>query len=469
MALRGDEGLDEEGLDDVLHTVRAKFQGSIDSMEIEIEKHFPSQLKNAYEVKEERDVRADALEYMTERYSSLISSWKQAPYAMEDKRMAEHFVTDTSASQAHLTTYFGSGFKGLVNERLVRQISEEAILSIKKHGWKKFLEKMQGRIAGALDPLCSPIRHPRFAASNISFHENCAEAFQKFMLATMRSGDRVLATSEEYMPMVKDLLDHGVTVKQMERPNDQEAFLRDVARELSPPGYDYILVSEVGRLGTVYPLEAIHQLRQGSTSRPKLIVDAAQSAGRRQHDMYSCQADVVVLSTSKGADMGPGMGVLAVTDELSSPAFNSNGGTRHLIQHAAYAMNPNGLLTPESSPQILTPYQRERSTAHLAGKFLELRDAINAKYGSTVVELLNPLNPKQLAHAVEIKIKGVKREYFVQIAEGHGVYVDSDYGVKDDESIRIAFHPYMNNEALLILGGVIEHCIDHPKQSPILS
>ncbi len=472
VAARGDQHLDEEDMDDLLNTLRANYKGDFDTMETEIDKIFPNQIDSESKKRKIDNVRSGALIDMDRRHDSLIARWKRmpTPFPMSDEEMKNSFFTEAPASHAHLTTYFGSAFKGLVDRELVRQISEKATFAIKKHGkhgWKKLLADMQVKVARALDPLRSPGRDPRFMSNKISFHENCSEAFQKLMLASMRNGDRVLAASEEFNPMLNDMIKHGVKVEQLKTYRGQEAFLRAVERELSSSKFDYILVSEVSRMGTVYPLEAIHQIRQGLSTRPKLIVDAAQSAGRWQHNMFSCQADAVVLSTSKGSATGPGMGVLAVTDELSSPTFDNNG-TRHHIPHAAYAMSPSGLLTRENQPQILTPYQRQSTVSHLSGKFIELRDSINAQHGSSAVELLNPFGPKQLGHAVEIKIKGVKREYFAHIAELHGVYVDSDYGVADDESIRIAFHPYMNNKSLLILGGVIEHCIRHPQNSPLI-
>ena len=450
--------ISDEDADGVLVTIRARQNETFDSMMSQIERIYAPlfEIESEHMSLQAKIHRKDALRKIHAKYEL---DWRENEHAMADDEMTKHFRTEAEISDAHLTTYFGSAYKGLINKRLVERLDELAKGSDR---WPDFSKDVLLKIANALEPDYAPLRGRRFPLNNLFFYRNCSRAFEAFVDAHMDERTRVLTTDEEYSGMTDYMREQRVEVVKLEgykRKAELLSLLSDKLRTGTP--FDYLMFCEVSRLGTVYPLSDIDCVRRSvePKRRPKLIVDAAQSAGRWPHDMGSCAADAVVLSTSKGAQCGTGGGVLAVTDDLRSSKFES-GGSEYSLVHIASALNPTGLQSGEGEPHILEPHQAKEANALLAENFHALVGKISEQNPGRI-EILRKLEDAPYAHALELKIKGVTQEKLSQLAKLWGVYIQEDHGSDDPEKIRIAFHPFMSNEALMILGYVIELSLRH--------
>lgn len=404
--------------------------------------------------------REEAIEGMNEAYGDVFEEWPEFAHALSDEEMAIYFEDRAGSDPRYLTTYFDSACMGIVNEGLAKFADKKAAIGRRK--WESFLRRAKQRIVRALEKGESPDEERRFTHENCSFHENGTQAFIRFREAVMKPGDKVLATHEEYSDLVNDMRKHEVDVETLSEPRDQAEFLRLLEEGLREKP-DYLLISEVGRLGNVYPLEAVNEIRKRVSPKTRIIVDCVQSAGRWEHDMKACEADAVILSTQKGSDLGAGRGVLALSSDLSGFKIEdmkqtqeedeNEGGTRPHEAYArtGYAMNLEGV-DPESEglKHVLSPKERKEAVQTITQAFLELVRTVN-EGGDGKIDILNPVT-KECAHAVEVRVPGVKREAISELAKSFGAYISDDYkSARDEEAVRISFHPFMNHDSLKIL------------------
>lgn len=415
--------------------------------------------------------RAAAIRSIESEYGSILEGWGEEPsYALDDTVMRKSFKSRGPSSNKYLTTYFDSARVALVNKKLKKAVNKLSYR--KKKNWKSFKEEMQELIVASLDDSHGNIAKQRFFADNCFFQFNGTEAFMLLRRNFMKKGDKVLATHEEYGENIEDMEDSGIRVTQLSEFSDESSFVSEFEKQLEIIKPEYILISSVGRFGNVYPLETINEIRKRVSPETKLIVDTCQSAGRSKHDMNGCEADFVIMSTTKGADLGQGLGVLVVAGAAPHRESKDLNGTAppENLARTAYALNPEAMeldrmkLKPKHRKLILTPEERGQAVNVLAKKFLGLSAAVSSKNGNRI-EIINPKNTDEPAHAIEFKVQGMSRPdlciYFAQ----YGIYVDPGYmDATDDETVRVAFHPYMNDDAIKILCGALESCL---RQNPL--
>lgn len=462
------DDLAESGdLEDLALMVRARIGSTFETMKSYLKALHPSEVEvlspemiNAF--------RREATITMDERYGHLFALWSEAEHGLSDAELSEYFMARGPVGTECLSTYFDSARVGLVNVPL-RDAVDGLAHRIKKN-WVSFKERMQETIVSAVDPEHGNIEKQRFFADNCFFRFNGTEAFMLYRQTFMEEGNQVLATDEEYSENIEDMETNGIQVDRIPVAEDQIHFLHDLrARFQGGEKYDYILVSDLSRYGNSYPLEAIAKLRDEYSPGTRIIVDACQSAGRRKLDMNSCGADAVILSTTKGADLDQGLGVLLLAGpQPRHEARDLNGSAPpENMTRTAFALNPSAFSDEELNlpgnlkPLILNPEQRNVALRELAEKFQSFVRTINDDYEEEKIEIMGARYDDPV-HAFEIKVKGVKRKELCAYLDQYGVFVDPHYmDPADDETIRIAFHPFMNNDSLKILGGVLCRCIDN--------
>lgn len=384
--------------------------------------------------------RALALEEMDDRFGAVTADWEENDCALDDEQLAEHFVGPKLDLRKYLSTYFDSARNGLVDIRLQPRIEGFS----RSAEYEDLLKRMKMRIAGSLEITRTGERR-RFLPENVFFRANGTQAFKALRKACMSRGQRVLATSQEYYKIIRKLVAKGIEVTPFSSTDELICHLHDSS-------FDYILASEVSRYGTVNPLHLYDEARRLLSPSTKLIVDACQSAGRWEHDMGRCHADAVILSPQKGSDMGMGMGVVAVADDFEHRKLKDMGGSLppEDIVRTAFAINPDGW-------DALSPSQRAQANSANARRFLELLSVVNATVGNRI-HVLNPTDFSSdiLGHAVELEVEGVSRKKICKRALAHGVYLSPKRTSPTcGQSVRVAFHPYMNNDALKILAYVL--------------
>ncbi len=58
----------------------------------------------------------------------------------------------------------------------------------------------------------------------------------------------------------------------------------------------------------------------------------------------------------------------------------------------------------------------------------------------------------------ECEVEGVRRSDISKFAKAYGVYIADRYGDETSKSsFRIAFHPYMSNDSIKLLGYVLKN------------
>jgi len=438
----GLHSIEEEDLSQMTEMVRRNIGISFEGVETFLEGFHPLEAADEFMETATPLLREEAIEEVDARFGVVTDQWTESEYALSDEQMFKRFSARVTSDPKYLTTYFDSACMGLVDKELQSRV--ELVSRNASKNWPAFVKRMKSRITRSLEDI-RPGENRRFLPENAFFQANGTEAFRRFRAVCMPQGSRVLATNEEYFELIKEMKENGVDVKQF-------SDLEELVHLLDASRVDFILASEVGRLGSVHPLNTYHEARVLLSPQTKLIVDACQSAGRWEHDMASCKADAVILSTQKGSDLGGGMGVVALADDFEYVGLSDQSGSlpHEAIARTAFAMNPDGLRT-------LTPTQRAEAIDQNAKKFVELLSMVNSQTGNRI-KILSPSDTesKPMGHAIELNVEGVSRKDVCRLAEAYGVYIaDSYVSPKSGESIRVAFHPYMNNDALRILAYVL--------------
>ncbi|MBN2306561.1 hypothetical protein JXD20_01100 [Candidatus Peregrinibacteria bacterium] len=440
----GIDSEDEEELAENTDIVRRNIGTTFEGVETFLEGFYPLAVVNACDQEMKLALREGAVAEMDDRFGALTAHWSEQNCALSDTEMEARFIERAGIGNRFLTTYCDSAFVGLVDESLQKTVDARLAGINRKKGWSGFVKSMKRRITHSLENI-QPGQERRFLPENCFFAENGAQAFSKFRKACIPAGSRVLVTTEEYSEIIEDMEKEGIEMVEF-------SGLEDLIQKLDRSDFDFILASEVSRLGTVHRLCDYHKVRAHLSPDTKLIVDSCQSAGRWQHDLGACMADVVFLSTQKGSDLGNSEGVLVFSDDFDYDGVTDPPGSlgHELIGRTAFALNPDGLAT-------LTPAQRAEAISDRTKKFLELVQAVNVQVGHRI-QVLSPLDPGTgiMGHAVQLKVDGVSREDICELAESYGVYIaDKQVMKEDDQSLRIAFHPYMNNQALKIIAYVL--------------
>lgn len=472
---------DEMLVDSVFSDVQANLDGKFQSMRTFIQP-FLTRVRNLTEQSREKSIpkrRQEALQQMDIKYAHFFNELRCNERALTDQEMVRDFSARNSAGSRYLTTYFDTAQFGIRNNCLARAADEVAWMA--DEGWDSFVEQMKFRVTFPLERINGNGLARRFRPQGVSFHPNGTLAFNAFMMSCMRPGDRVLASTEEYGEMIANMEKNGIEVVKLSEFSKVSAFREEIMEVLRSSRFDYLLISEVGRLGTVFPLAEVNGARQLSSPRTKYVVDSCQTAGRLWHDMAACHPDALICSTNKGSDFGQGLGVVAVANDFSVPGMKTNvqdtglhdySGTiyHEAMARTGYAMMVEGLPLPEElAHYAISPKIREEAIRRVATNCVALIREINFRHGSDSkeqdkIQIIHPLNCEQLGHVLELKVKGVSREELCSSAKSYGVHIaDFYFDAHDDESVRIAFHPWMGNESLKILGYVLDRACEPKK------
>ncbi|MBU0705779.1 aminotransferase class V-fold PLP-dependent enzyme [Patescibacteria group bacterium] len=461
-------------VDVLFEAVKANLSGNFCSMINFIQPHMV-QARQLIDEAFEQDIpdkRYKAVMGMESKYGEFFRNLKENRHALTDEEMANVFQARNSAGSRFLTTYFDTAQFGIQNNCLKEAADDVARFA--DLAWEPFVDRMRLKATLPLERIHDIFLARRFKPENATFHPNGTMAFNAFLLSCMRSGDRVLATDEEYGEMLGKMKKHGIDVEQLPPFIDVAQYRGRIIEVLRASRFDYLLASETSRFGTVFPLAAIHEARKIASPHTKLIIDACQSAGRVEHDMTSCHPDVVLYSTNKGAEFGQGLGVVVLAKDFVVPGRRTGledtgmgdypGTVYHeAMARTAHAMQSEGLTSlPQLSKYVLNPKVRSEAISDTAHKFVDLAAHISARHKQDPhdedrIQIVRPYNKDKLAHVVEVKVHGVPRERLCELARPYGVHIAAYYyDAHDEESIRVAFHPFMGNESLKILGHVLD-------------
>lgn len=263
---------DEAELEEITEIVREKIGTAFEAVETFLEGYYPFEAVQSYDDHKIGILRQDALDDMKRHFSGLIADWRKSPYMLDDDQMSERFLSRHGTCDKFMSTYFDSAFIGFVDKNLQKDVDRRATVIKTRFGFPKFMYRMKKRIAHSLEPVESD-EDRRFTHERISFHENGQHAFSVFRKMYMPRGSRVLVAQGEYEEILKEMRENGIEITPFSDPDELAVLLHD-------GHFDFILVSEVSRLGSVADLARIHEARQLLSDHTKLIVDSCQSAGR---------------------------------------------------------------------------------------------------------------------------------------------------------------------------------------------
>jgi selenocysteine lyase/cysteine desulfurase len=393
--------------------------------------------------------REFALNDFSYRHSDLVSQFSDTPFARTDEEMHSDFYVRSFDGNRYLTTYFDTAQFGLNSRSMDKRA--ERLASGSKRDWPQFVQRMKRRMVSRFEP-DTPQSEKRFVPERCFIAaQNGSEAFRKFCEVNIHPGQVVAAAEGEYSDFVKTLKEHWARVVILPS-SSSEQFTESLNDLFETEEVAYVLASEVGRKGEVTPLKAIHESRSTYSPNTKLIVDACQSAGRYVQKFDECQADIAVFSSHKGSDFSTSVGVVALAKDFEGQDLEDYRGTEDEVAIASTAM----ALDPHQGPST---EERQTILGNLARNTMSLVHEVNQGNGNRI-QILSPSDSK-LAHCLELEIEGVSRQTVHEIAKSYGVHIASSYTDPSSEnSFRLAFHPYMGKTSLVLLGAVLEKCLD---------
>ncbi len=430
-------------------------------------------------------LRGEAIGKMKEQFPDVFERWKEAPYPLGDETMAQFFVRSDhwmtgvdNLDNQFLTTYFDSAQFGLENTLLTEEVLGLSRTPEYRGRYKKVNHELKEQVIRHFEP--EELRFTR-PMDNLFVANNGTSAFQMFSDAYICHGNTVITTPQEYGEIMGILEGKAHVLKLPDFQKNPEylvKMLKDEDRRI-----DYAVVSELSRYGTPFPLALFRELLDLHAPHVDLVIDGCQSIGRRVIDFHASKPSALIGSVQKGSDVGSSpLGLLMLADD-----FIKQNGLRKTIKEKG-SIDPDSLArlvvacTPEYQgipagsvekasdedlrKMIISVAKRQEATQEMAQKFVQLVRAINEKCGNRI-QILNPVNTNDLGCILTCKIKGLSRDSDKDdpdklsvrgIAQSLGVTINKYSGELEEDSFRIAFHPFMDNQALMILGHVLEEC-----------
>jgi len=488
--------------------------------------------------------RKNAVKYIDTNFNA--QNWSENPLALDDKKMSQFFSEKNKETDpcSFLTTYFDSALKGLSVSNL-----DKIIKRFVKKEYKDLIRYSKENILQALEPTKSRIRFTRRIddhspiSANLFFTKNGQTAAELFIDHFIHEGDRILMGKQEYVPIKKYLRGKKAEVID-ELPvytGDDEAFVSQVEDLVVDRGINFIMVSDISRLGGIQaPLRLFWKIRDRHPDL-KLIVDACQTIGRKVVDYNDDEVnpDVIIASCQKGFETcAETSGFLVVSDSMllmlkptdqldvrlqrfieKAKEVEKGSEQSNLPVDARIACAPDNELEMYLSDSEITKSipkeilekicssvkKRESALKDLSSKFAQLVQRINKKHGGRI-KILNPdqaaiykpgekIDEKNLSGIFECKIEGVTLDQAMKVAREYGVTIgdpredelkdkmeelkkqdktpdekkklqeeidaimaNHEGGISEFDTFRIAFHPYVGNEAIKILGYVLHEC-----------
>jgi Aminotransferase class-V len=395
--------------------------------------------------------------------------------------------------------YFDSALAGLKDKRISEIIGslinpEDPDLEMYKPKWIEHWGKSIPPVLHFLAPSDSK-ETALYLPENFLFTDRGTSAFQLIVDHFFKEEDEILLTSEEYVgmkealgwkrevPEVDQKTDHKIHTlepfgKTMKGPDSYAQALVDVL--LKNPNIRFILASDPSRRGTLFPLSEFRKVRDDLEKIGRkvfLIVDGCQGLGRRTPGLNQIQPDAFYASGSKAANLGGG-GFLALSKRIVRDQFHVERLDGQVQLHGnlppelfagfPYALNPEMMYKLD----ILTIPRRQAALATLSSNFVSLVNAINIEKKREHVRILAPshivyrlknkipIPDDQWTGFFECEIAGQDLEKLRAVAKPLGVGIASK-AFEDPlakNSFRVAFHPNMGNDSLLVLGHVLRSC-----------
>lgn len=412
------------------------------------------------------------------RLAELSDRLESNPLALTDEE-SKAFLTAKISSAEFIPTDFDTAQSGHECELLIKaakQVESSEMKRLKeqfgeKEAFDMFISQIKEMILNALNPAFGESRS--FSEKNMFFEANGSNAFRLFAIPLIQEkGEKLLATCDEYQDMLE-----GIDHETMPNFPDNEGFLSDLEKRFSDEKNkpDYFLVSYPSRRGPVFPMAEIQALCEKHDVR--LIIDACQGVGRRAIDLGILKPSVFIGSSHKGSFFGnQPVGLLAISDSVAisdkdqkridklKPQFGHQDLTRYLCY--AYACAPELLgsdlvvdgirLDPKLTANVK---MRQESILLLARQFVEtVRMLQNESRGRALRILRGVSEPKEgaspepMSGIFECELSGIDREIVAHIASTYGIHIaGSYYQPLEAESFRIAMHPFMDKQSILML------------------
>lgn len=194
-------------------------------------------------------------------------------------------------------------------------------------------------------------------SSRIIFTCNATAALNLAILGLLTPGDHVVTTSMDHNSVARPLArmedKQGVSVTRVEADREGIVAPTSVLDAVRPETALVILTHASNVTGTIQPVEKISRgLRSGGDDRPRLLVDAAQTAGVLPIDVQASGIDMLAVPGHKALYGLSGTGFLYVAPDLVlDPIFE--GGT-------------GGQSTLRRQPELL-PERYESGTPNIPG------------------------------------------------------------------------------------------------------
>lgn len=292
----------------------------------------------------------------------------------------------------------------------------------------------------------------------IHFFESASEAFRAYATEYIKNGDHVLVSSEEYKGILNLLKEHPEKKVYLHTlppysDNNKKAWLEEMKNVIQTHPVRHLLMSEISRRGTLFPLAEIRSLLDTLQDKPAFIVDGTQAIGRKVTRFEDFTPDGYFASCRKGSDMGGPGAVLVLRQSFTEGKkgrVQEHGGTQDAAGMRRFAMACDREETEKRQTRI----------NELAHQLVQLISAINAK-NENQIKILYPADADTadtLSGIFELKIEGATSYRINCLGRPYGVFISNQYfdASKPKRSFRIAIHPYMNEDTIKLLGAVLE-------------
>ena len=182
----------------------------------------------------------------------------------------------------------------------------------------------QKLVEDARQDVCRLFKAP--SAERVVFTLNCTDALCLILKGLIKSGDHVITGPFEHNSVARplhSLRSSGATVMQCGATPGGGVDL-DHFEQLCRQGVDYVVMSHVSNVtGCVTPVQEVAAIARDQGAL--FILDAAQSAGSVEIDLFDLGVDALAAPGHKGLCGPMGTGVLVLSENVSVAPFREGG------------------------------------------------------------------------------------------------------------------------------------------------
>lgn len=425
-------------------------------------------------VKDLRDIAL--MSHLTKEISNVIG--EESEYAYSDAQIIDEYQLEDWQKAVrrgiYLPTWFDHAQFGFINRKRRND-------AIEKREDSKDFNVLNYESSNALIDYYCPDDHGEFNARNVYFFsEGGSQAFDRFS-AYIKSTDAVLVTNQVYEGIVSSIKNRGVLDGNLEylppyTGNDKaytKAMLDIVGKNKN---LKYIIVSDLSRRGTPFPLHIFKKVRDLFRGRRRdiyLILDCCQSFGRFKSDYGQSMADVIFGSAHKGTDFEKGAFLMLSNnfiDKEGRGVYKDGKEDAYAIASILLTVDPKN--TSSYGEGTLAPDERHHALQILSSKFIRAMNHSEKKNWIKGFKFLHPYDASGpdgslRAHGIlECEIEGASRKQVSHMTQKYGVYIADDYqDPASSNSFRIGFHPRMNDKAIKVLVYALYKICEFARQS----